>query len=193
MAISLNAEKQGEQYREAKLRGEEFEENHYHWFRQHPYNVFLGYISFTPGSSQLGTVEHFLSLSRKRYWPSKRPLKAAWLAKEWCDSHGLTYQGLDYFIEHIKEIDTQEKADEINTVLYFIAKKHYIPWVNKKDISPTDICCIQFQKTAVCLLVNIYTREDLLKVDNALKAESIRRGRFVLHAQDDEAAAKADQ
>jgi hypothetical protein len=43
------------------------------------------------------------------------------------------------------------------------------------------------------LFEGIVTEADLLRVDNAMKTESTRGGRFVWHTQDDAAAAQADQ
>ena len=114
------------------------------------------------------------------------------------DSHraepGLHY-GLDYFIRDMRfDITNQRSADEVNTVLCLIASRYGLPWNNRNNfIEGFDLEEVEWPLIYRDLFEGIGSIEDLLKVDNAMKAESTRGGRFVWHAQGDIAAAKADQ
>ena len=114
------------------------------------------------------------------------------------DSHraepGLNY-GLDYFIRDMRfNITNQRSADEVNTVLCLIASRYKLPWNNRNNfIEGFDLENAELPGIYGPLFESISSIEDLLKVDNAMKAESIRGGRFVWHAQGDIAAAQADQ
>lgn len=114
------------------------------------------------------------------------------------DSHraepGLNY-GLDYFIRDMRfNITNQRRANIVNTVLCLIASRYGLPWVNRnRRIENFNLENAEVPSFLDHLFAGIVTEADLLKVDNAMKAESTRGGRFVWHAQGDMTAAQADQ
>ena len=177
----------------------------FYWHKQSPFRVIASYSFFKYVNCPFPAWDCFQKEPRLRPSPEdggfcylQRQLKICGLAKEWYDSHraepGLNY-GLDYFIRDMRfDITNQRSADGVNTILCLIAERYDFPWVNRNHrIENFNLEDAESSYFLDNLFGGISSIEDLLRVDNAMKAESTRGGRFVWHAQGDAAAAQADQ